>query len=38
MTIDADTDTEYDGTSKRGAVAYFDEVSQNRSPKVVVNW
>lgn len=38
MTIDADIDTEYDGTPKRGAVVYFDEVSQNRSPKVVVNW
>lgn len=38
MTIDADIDTEYDGTAKRGAVAYFDEVSQGRSPKAAVNW
>ncbi|KIP04894.1 hypothetical protein PHLGIDRAFT_108957, partial [Phlebiopsis gigantea 11061_1 CR5-6] len=38
MTIDADIDTEYDGTAKRGAVAYFDEVSQGRNPKTAVNW
>ena len=38
MTIDANIDTEYDGVSRRGAVAYFDEVSEGRSPKAVVNW
>ncbi|GJE84861.1 glutamyl-tRNA amidotransferase B subunit [Phanerochaete sordida] len=38
MTIDATIDVGYDGEARRGAVAYFDEVSQGRSPKVVVNW
>ena len=38
MTIDADIDVGYDGEPRRGAVAYFDEASQGRSPKAVVNW
>lgn len=38
MTIDADIDVGYDGEPRRGAVAYFDEVSQGRNPKVTVNW
>jgi aspartyl-tRNA(Asn)/glutamyl-tRNA(Gln) amidotransferase subunit B len=38
MTIDTDIDIGYDGVLGRGAIAYFDEVSQGRSPKTVVNW
>ena len=38
MTIDAAVDVGYDGEARRGAVAYLDEVSVGRNPKVVVNW
>ena len=38
MTIDADIEVGFDGKSRQGAVAFFDEVSQGRSPKLIVNW
>lgn len=38
MTIDAEVDVGFDGEPRRGAVAYFDDVSKGRNPKVVVNW
>ncbi|EKM59499.1 uncharacterized protein PHACADRAFT_114333 [Phanerochaete carnosa HHB-10118-sp] len=38
ITIDANVDINYDGEARCGAVAYFDEVSQGRNPKVVINW
>lgn len=38
MAIDAGREVGIDGTVGRGAVAYFDAISQNRDPKVVVNW
>lgn len=38
MAIDAGREVGIDGTVGRGAVTYFDAISQNRDPKVVVNW
>lgn len=38
MAIDMGKEVGYDGELGQGAVAYFDTISQNRDPKVVVNW
>ena len=38
MDVDSGREVRFDGELGNGAVAYFDEVSLNRDPKVVVNW
>jgi aspartyl-tRNA(Asn)/glutamyl-tRNA(Gln) amidotransferase subunit B len=40
MTVDAGREIGFDGdqTISKGAVAYFDKLSEGRDPKVVVNW
>ncbi|KAL7282617.1 LOW QUALITY PROTEIN: hypothetical protein ACG7TL_004089 [Trametes sanguinea] len=38
MLVDSGREVGYDGQLGHGAVAYFDEVSQGRNPKEVVNW
>lgn len=38
MAVDAGREVGIDGIVGRGAVAYFDEISKHRDPKVVVNW
>jgi aspartyl-tRNA(Asn)/glutamyl-tRNA(Gln) amidotransferase subunit B len=38
MAIDAGREVRMNGTIGRGAVSYFDAISQSRDPKVVVNW
>ncbi|KAI0375939.1 Glutamyl-tRNA-Gln amidotransferase B subunit [Pilatotrama ljubarskyi] len=38
MDVDSGREVGYDGELGRGAVAYFDQVSQGRDPKAVVNW
>ncbi|KAI0353128.1 Glutamyl-tRNA-Gln amidotransferase B subunit [Trametes cingulata] len=38
MDVDSGREVGYDGELGRGAVAYFDQVSRGRDPKVVVNW
>ncbi|KAI0638469.1 Glutamyl-tRNA-Gln amidotransferase B subunit [Trametes polyzona] len=38
MDVDSGREVGYDGELGRGAVAFFDEVSQGRDPKAVVNW
>ncbi|KAI0722731.1 Glutamyl-tRNA amidotransferase B subunit [Earliella scabrosa] len=38
MDVDSGREVGFDGELGHGAVAYFDEVSRGRDPKVVVNW
>ncbi|CCM01738.1 uncharacterized protein FIBRA_03804 [Fibroporia radiculosa] len=38
MEVDSGREVRFDGEVGRGAVAYFDQISQGRDPKVVVNW
>jgi len=38
MTIDAGREVGMDGTVGKGAIFYFDAISRNRDPKMVVNW
>lgn len=38
MAIDMGREVGYDGELGQGAVSFFDNVSANRDPKVVVNW
>jgi aspartyl-tRNA(Asn)/glutamyl-tRNA(Gln) amidotransferase subunit B len=38
MAVDSGREVGFDGELGKGAVAYFDALSQQRDPKVVVNW
>jgi aspartyl-tRNA(Asn)/glutamyl-tRNA(Gln) amidotransferase subunit B len=38
MAVDSGREVGFDGELGKGAVAYFDTLSQQRDPKVVVNW
>ena len=38
MAIDMGREVGFDGELGQGAVSFFDNVSANRDPKVVVNW
>ncbi|KAJ8593154.1 Glutamyl-tRNA amidotransferase B subunit [Rhizopogon salebrosus TDB-379] len=38
MAVDSGREVGFDGELGKGAVAYFDALSQRRDPKVVVNW
>ena len=38
MDVDSGREVKFDGELAPGPVAYFDQVSQGRDPKVVVNW
>lgn len=38
MAIDSGREVGYDGYLGKGAVGYFDSVSEGRDPKVTVNW
>ena len=38
MDVDSGREVGFDGQLGQGPVAYFDQVSQGRDPKTVVNW
>lgn len=38
MTVDSGKEVGFDGELGHGAVAFFDELSRGRDPKVAVNW
>lgn len=38
MDVDSKREVNFDGELAPGPIAYFDQISQGRDPKVVVNW
>ena len=38
MDVDSGREVKFDGELAPGPEAYFDQISEDRDPKVVVNW